>query len=241
MSDSKQVTLPITGMTCANCVATVERNLKKLEGIQFANVNLSSERATVEYSPNMIGIQDLLARIERAGYGVAKGEADMIVKRMSDSNDALRLERALKQLEGVIQAQVTYGTERAKVHYIPTIVSLAEIRKTVTAAGFQAVDTGDDVEDAERKARQAEIAQQRHYLIVGLIFTIPLFILAMAGDFGLLPMNIVHAGWMPWLMLALATPVQFYVGKQYYQGAYKALMNRSANMDVLIAMGTSAA
>jgi P-type Cu+ transporter len=241
MSNGKQVTLPITGMTCANCVATVERNLKKLDGINFANVNLSSERATVEFKPEIVSLQDLLARIERAGYGIATGEVDLIVKQMSDSNDAMRLEKSLSQLEGVIEAQVTYGTERAKVRFIPTIVSQPEIRQVVTEAGFRAVDISGDVEDAERKARQAEIAQQRHYLTVGLIFTIPLFILAMAGDLGLLPMHIAHAGWMPWLMLALATPVQFYVGKQYYLGAYKALRNGAANMDVLIAMGTSAA
>jgi P-type Cu+ transporter len=241
MSTGKQITLPITGMTCANCVATVERNLKKLDGINFANVNLSSERATVEYMPEVIGIQDLLSRIERAGYGVALGELDLIIKELSDSNDALRLEKSLSEIEGVIEAQVTYGVERAKVRYIPTIISPAEIRQVVTVAGFRAIDAGGDIEDAERKARQVEIAQQRHYLTVGLIFTIPLFILAMAGDFGLLPMHIAHAGWMPWLMLALATPVQFYVGKQYYSGAFKALRNGAANMDVLIALGTSAA
>ena len=241
MPDGKQITLPITGMTCANCVASVERNLKKLDGIYFANVNLSSERATVEYNPETLGIQDLLARIERTGYGVATGEADLIIKRLSDSNDALRLEKALNQLQGVIDAQVTYGNERARIQYIPTIINQAEIQQAVTAAGFQAVAKGGGIEDAERKARQAEIKQQRHYLSIGLLFTIPLFILAMAGDFGLLPAHIAHANWMPWLMLVLATPVQFYVGWQYYLGSYKALRNRTANMDVLIAMGTSAA
>ena len=125
MPDGKQVTLPITGMTCANCVATVERNLKKLDGIHFANVNLSSERATVEYNPESLSINDLMARIERAGYGVASGEADLIIKRMSDDNDAIRLEKALKQLEGVIEAQVTYGSERARLKYIPTVISQA--------------------------------------------------------------------------------------------------------------------
>jgi P-type Cu+ transporter len=241
MPEVKQVTLPITGMTCANCVASVERNLKKVSGIQFANVNLSSERATVEFDPTLAGIQDLIARVERAGYGVASGEADLIVKRMSDSNDAMRLEKILSQAEGVLKAQVVYGTERARIRYIPTIISQAEIRRLVKEAGFQAVETGDQVEDAERQARQAEISQQRHLLIVGLIFTIPLFTLAMARDLSLLPMNLAHAPWMDWLMLVLATPVQFYVGWQFYKGAYKSLRNGSANMDVLIAMGTSAA
>jgi Cu+-exporting ATPase len=241
MSESKQVTLPITGMTCANCVSTVERNLKKVNGVQVALVNLSSERATVEYDPTQAGLGDLIGRVERAGYGVAAGEADLLIRRMSDDNDARRLQKALGSLEGVLEAQVSFATERARLRYIPTIVSQAELRRAVAAAGFEAVETGGEAEDAERLAREGEIAQQRHYLIVGLIFTVPLFLLSMAHDLGLLPMSIAHAPWLPWLMFALATPVQFYVGRQYYIGAYKALRNGSANMDVLIVMGSSAA
>lgn len=241
MPDSKQLTLPVTGMTCANCVATVERNLKKVPGVRAASVNLSSERASIEFDPTLAHVEEMVARIERAGYGVATGEADLIVKGMSDNNDALRLERAVLQLDGVQKAQVSYGAERARVQYIPTIVSQAEIRKAIKVEGFQALEAGGDVEDAERKARQAEIAQQRRLLIVGLVFTVPLFLLAMSRDLGLLPMSLAHAAWLDWLMLALATPVQFYVGWQFYVGAYKALRNGAANMDVLIAMGTSAA
>jgi len=100
MVDQKQVTLPITGMTCANCVATVERNLKKVDGVQVALVNLSSERATVEYDPILVGMDDLVARIRKAGYDVATGEADLLIRRMSDDNDARRLEKALSQVEG---------------------------------------------------------------------------------------------------------------------------------------------
>ncbi len=240
MSDSKQITLPVTGMTCANCVATVERNLKKVDGVQSAMVNLSSERATVEYDPDLAGIGDLIARIQRAGYDIASGEADILVRRMSDDNDARRLEKVLGGMEGVLGAQVSYATEHARVKYIPTAVSQAELRKAVSAAGFEAVETGGEAEDAERMAREAEIAEQRRYLIIGLVFTVPLFLFSMARDLGLLGMWS-HAPWTNWMMLILATPVQFYVGKQYYVGAYKSLRNRSANMDVLIAMGSSAA
>jgi Cu+-exporting ATPase len=240
MPDSKQITLPVTGMTCANCVATVERNLKKVDGVQSAMVNLSSERATVEYDPGLAGIDDLIARIQRAGYDIASGEADILVRRMSDDNDARRLEKVLSGLEGVLSAQVSYATEHARVKYIPTAVSQAELRKAVSAAGFEAVETGGEVEDAERKAREAEIAEQRRYLIIGLVFTVPLFLFSMARDLGLLGMWS-HAAWTNWMMLILATPVQFYVGRQYYVGAYKSLRNGSANMDVLIAMGSSAA
>jgi len=241
MSESKQVTLPITGMTCANCVATVERNLKKVNGVEQASVNLSSERATVEFDPALTGMGALIERVQRAGYGVAVGEADLLVHRMSDNNDALRLEKALSRLDGVLEAHVNFAAEHALVRYIPTVISQSEIRRAVSAAGFEPVETGDNTEDAERKAREAEIAQQRHLLTVGLIFTIPLFLLSMGGDLGLLPMSIADAPWIKWVKLALATPVQFYVGWQYYVGAYKSLRNRSANMDVLIAMGSSAA
>ena len=241
MAENKQVTLPITGMTCANCVSTVERNLKKVAGVQAANVNLSSERATVEYDPAQAQLEDLLARVERAGYGIASGEAEFLIRRLSDDNDARRLEKALGSLEGVLEVQVSFANEKTRVRYIPTLVSQADLRRVVSTAGFEVIDTGEGVEDVEREARQAEIAQQRHLLIVGLIFTVPLFLLAMTRDLGFLPSALASASWLNWLMLVVATPVQFYVGWQYYVGAYKALRNGSANMDVLIVMGSSAA
>ena len=251
MTATKQLTIPITGMTCANCVATVERNLKKLDGVQNAVVNLSSERATVDFEPAKVGLSDVIARVSRAGYGVATGEADLIIKRLSDDNDARRLEKALTNLEGVLEAQVTYATEKARVRYVPTIVTQAELRRSVANAGFEPVELGGEAEDAEAKAREREIKEQRRLLIIGLIFTVPLFLLSMGRDLGLLPDFFYPQNSMPgmreaqpwfgWLMLALAIPVQFYVGWQYYVGAFKALRNRSANMDVLIVMGSSAA
>ena len=227
-------------MTCANCVSTVERNLKKVPGVETAAVNLSSERATVEFDPAQAGLGELLARVERAGYGVATGDADLLIQRMSDDNDARRLEKALTALEGVLEASVQFTTERARVQYIPTLVSQADLRRAVSAAGFEAVETGGEAEDAERLAREREIAGQKRLLITGLIFTLPLFLFSMARDFNLVG-HWAHAAWVNWLMFAFATPVQFYVGWQYYTGAYKSLRNGSANMDVLIAMGSSAA
>ena len=240
MTEQRHMTLPITGMTCANCVATVERNLKKVNGVELASVNLSSERATVVFDPALAGLEDLVDRIERAGYHVAEGEADLVIRKMSDDNDARRLEKALSSLDGVLSAAVSYAAERAHVVYIPTVVSQRELRTAVKAAGFEAVETGEAVEDAEQKARQQEIDQQRRFLIVGLAFTIPLFVISMSRDFGLLP-HWAHDPWMNWFFLALATPVQFYVGWQYYVSAFKALRNGSANMDVLVAMGSSVA
>jgi len=254
MADTRQLTLPITGMTCANCVATVERGLKKQGGVQAAVVNLSSERATVTFDPTAAGLPDLVARVERAGYGVASGIADLVIKRLADDNDARRLEKTMVKLEGVLEASVSLTTERARVKYVPTVVSQAEIRQAISRSGFEAVELGGAAEDAEAKAREHEISRQWHFLVIGLLFTVPLFLLSMSKDFGLLP-SFVYVPRMPgsppgmlgaqpwfnWVMLALATPVQFYVGWQYYVGAFKSLRNGSANMDVLIAMGSSVA
>jgi len=241
MAESKQITLPVTGMTCANCVASVERNIKKVNGVDSAMVNLSSERATVTFDPELAGLSDLVGRIQRAGYDVATGEADFLIQGLSDDNDARRLENAFSEVEGVLDSQISFASEKARLRYIPTVVNQSELRKTVSAAGFEAVIVGGDVEDAEALARQAEIETQRRLLIIGLIFTVPLFLFSMARDFGVLPPEIAHAWWANWLMLVLATPVQFYVGWGYYVGAFKSLRNGSANMDVLIAMGSSAA
>jgi Cu+-exporting ATPase len=240
MSEIKQLTLPITGMTCANCVATVERGLKKQDGVQTAVVNLSSERATVTFDPSAVGLPDLVERVERAGYGIATGEADLVIKRLADDNDARRLEKALAKLDGVLETSVSLTTERARVKYVPTILSQAEIRAAVSRSGFEALEMGGEAEDVEAKARESEIANQRRLLIIGLAFTVPLFLFSMARDLGFLGMW-AHDAWVNGMMWAVATPVQFYVGWQYYVGAFKSLRNRSANMDVLIAMGSSVA
>ncbi len=187
MVETRRLTLPVTGMTCANCVATIERSLKRVSGVQGAAVNLSSERATVEFDPTLVFLPDLIGRVERAGYGIATGEADLIIRRMSDITDATRLEAALHKVEGVLSAHVDFVGERARIQYIPTIVSQGDLRRTVASAGFEAVEIGGQAEDAEALARAAETAHQRHLLTVGLLFTVPLFVLSMGSDLGLYP------------------------------------------------------
>lgn len=233
----KEVTLPIVGMTCANCAFTIERNLNKLEGVEEARVNFANERAKVIFDPEMVTGGDLLALVEELGYGVATAHVELPIKGMTCANCAQTIERALNRLEGVVKANVNFASERASVEYLPALVSLEEIKKAVVDAGYEVIEVAGEPEDAEAKAREVEIARQRRLLIVGLVLTIPAFLLAMTVDLGLLP----DFEWRRYILLALTTPVQFYVGRQFYIGAWKALKHLSAGMDTLIAMGSSAA
>ncbi len=241
MADTKQIILPIKGMTCANCVATIERNVKKVEGVQEAIVNLSSEKATIGYDASQTNLEAIVARIQRAGYDVAQADGEFIIKRIADSVDAKRLEGFLRAQNGIRAVAINLATEKAAIGYIPTLVNQAEIRDLIKKAGFEAVILGDEAEDAEAKAREREIRKQRNMLLLGILFTLPLFLLSMSRDFGIIPEMIGHQPWFNWLLFALATPVQFIVGAQYYAGAYKSLRSGSANMDVLVAMGSSTA
>ena len=173
MTQQKHLTLPILGMTCANCVATVERNLKKVDGVESANVNLSSERAAVSYDPQKATLGDFINRVERAGYEIAVGEAHLSIQNLTDSSDALRLEKTLNAVEGVIEASVSYGAGKAAVKYVPTMISQNDLRSTIRKAGFETQNESGQIEDAEAKARKKEIAEQRRLLILGLIFSVP--------------------------------------------------------------------
>ena len=241
VSAQKHLSLPILGMTCANCVATVERNLSKVDGVTSAHVNLSSERAVVTFDPHKASVIDFIDRIKHAGYEIAVGEAALSIKNLVDPSDARRLESVLNQMEGVIEASVNLVSQKALVKYVPTVISQNELRRTIRQAGFETIEADLQLEDAEEQARQQEITHQRHLLIVGLIFTIPLFLLSMGRDMGLLPESFANAPWLDYFFWALATPVQFYVGWQYYLNGFKSIRNGSANMDVLVALGSSAA
>ena len=240
--DRKQLSLPVTGMTCANCSLTVERNLKRLTGVEEATVNLATERATVVYDPSVVKQGDFLALVRDIGYDVATAKAEMPVTGMTCANCAQAIERTLKRLDGVVSAHVNLASERASVEYLPGVVSLAAIQQAIRDVGYDVVvpGEGETAEDVERAARDAEIRDQTRKFWVGAALTLPLFLLSMGRDFGLLGAW-AHQPWVNWLFLALATPVQFYVGLDYYVGGFKSLRAGSANMDVLVAMGSSAA
>jgi Cu+-exporting ATPase len=239
MSDTRQISLPITGMTCANCSATIERNLKKMPGVADAAVNYASEKASVTYDPALASEAQMRALIGDLGYGVATARIEIPVTGMTCANCSATIERNLKKMPGVVNASVNLATERATVEFIPTLTGYGDFKRRIEEIGYGVVETRglEAPEDAEAEAREREIAQQRRLLWTGVALTVPIFLLSMGMMLG----RLMPPPWIDWLLFALATPVQFYVGWQYYVGGYKALKNGSANMDVLIAMGSSAA
>lgn len=253
-TNEQQITLPVVGMTCANCVLSVERNAKKVEGVTDATVNFASEKVTVTFDPAKSDLKTIatgvIERVERAGYTIPTATVELPLLGMTCANCANTIQRRLNKTEGVVEATVNYANERATVTYLPGVATRDDLVAAVRKAGYDVVmpaantdsanEEGGDIEDAEAAARAAEVRHQWKRLIVGAVFTLPLFLLSMARDFGLVGAW-AHATWVNWLFFMLATPVQFYVGWDYYTGAFKSLRNGSANMDVLVAMGSSVA
>lgn len=237
----KTLTLPVTGMTCANCVAAVERNARKVAGVKDAEVNFATERVTFVYDDAVVHPDAVIARIQKAGYDVPQQTIDLPITGMTCANCALSVGRALRKVEGVLQAEANFANERATVT-VAAGVPFDQLVAAVEKAGFGVVQAQDEdgLEDAEQAAREAEVRHQERRLLVGVLFTVPLFVFSMARDFGLLGMWS-HAAWVNGLFWLLATPVQFYVGWDYYVGGFKALRNGAANMDVLVALGSSVA
>ncbi|RMF82174.1 MAG: copper-translocating P-type ATPase [Chloroflexi bacterium] len=241
--------LPVTGMTCAACVRNVERAINKADGIEEATVNLATERAHIAFDTERTDIEAVIERIEKAGYGVATGTIELPITGMTCASCVRNVERAINKQPGILDVAVNLATEKAVVTYIPGAVRRSDIIAAVEKAGYGVVDTAamDAPEDAERAARQAEIAKQEWLVKVGTIFSLPLLILSMVRDFShsidWLAQNIPTIAWGGWPFVfgIIATPVYIILGRQYITGAYKSLRNGTANMDVLIAMGASAA
>jgi len=239
----QKFTLPITGMTCANCAANIERGVKKLKGVAEANVNFAAESAAVSFDPQQLQLRDVVEKIHNSGFGVTTTKLEMPVTGMTCANCAANIERTLnKKTAGVVTAAVNFATERVSVEYVAGVLNADDIVAAIEKAGYGAIrpEEGFDEEDAEQKARDAEIKDQTRKFAIGVLFALPLFVFSMGRDFGLIG-QWSHAPWVNWLFWALATPVQFYTGWDYYQGGLKSLKNKSANMDVLVAMGSSVA
>lgn len=240
---SQKITLPITGMHCANCAKTIERSVKKLDGVESAEVNYANEQLSVNFDGKQASPEAIVQRVRDAGYDVPTITLDLPITGMTCANCANTVARALRKVEGVLSADVNFATEHAQVIASPNADRQAII-EAVKKAGYGVLETDstlmDDLTDVEAEARQAELNHQMRRLWIGIVFTLPLFLMSMGRDIGVLG-TWAHSMWVDLLFWALATPVQFVVGKDYYVGAYKSLKNGMANMDVLVAMGSSAA
>ena len=242
MSDDK-ITLPVAGMTCTNCAMNIERAVTKLNGVSEAQVNFAAEQAAISFDPTQLQVKDVIAKIQGSGFSVPTNKTEFAVTGMTCANCAANIERALtKKVSGLVGATVNFASERATVEYIPGVATLQEMITAIEAAGYGVISPEEisEEEDAEQIARQAEIREQTRKFIIGVIFALPLFVWSMARDFGLIGVWS-HAAWVNWFFWALATPVQFYTGRDYYVNGFKSLKNKSANMDVLVAMGSSVA
>ena len=156
----KKVEFPVTGMSCASCVAKVEKGLSKMSGIADVNVNFASEKATVTFDPSRVHLGDLIGTVKDLGYAAGMEKITLPVHGMSCASCVKKVESVLSGLEGVIKASVNFATERASVQYVPGTVSLDDFKKAVKDAGYEILDTGqvekEDVVDQERAAREAE-------------------------------------------------------------------------------------
>lgn len=238
MPDLKRSTLPVTGMTCANCAGNIERGTRKLKGIDSATVDLASEKLTVQFDPALIDEQSIINRVRQLGYGIATGKIDLPITRLDDQAVPSQLQAHLASQAGVLAGSVRCTDDRVCFEYIPGLTNLARLVVEIRQCGFdinQAHDPGEE-EDAEAQVRARDLLTQKRLLTIGMVFTLPLVIFSMARDFRLV--DFPHAFIA---MLIPATIVQFVVGWQFYVGAYKSLRSGSANMDLLIVLGSSVA
>ncbi len=246
---TQRIKLPITGMTCSACERNVDRALNRTEGVTEAVVNVATDNASVHYDPSVTNTAQLVQAVRDSGYGVATAKVELPITGMTCAMCEKNVNRALSRPAGVLDVHVNLATEKASITYVPGAVRRSDLIKAVEDAGYGVVDTAgmDAPDDAERKAREEEIQRQKNLVLIGAIFSVPLVILSMTRHlFHGTPFMMENLQWlMPdwWIFVfgALATPVQFILGKQYVVGAYKSLRNGTANMDVLVAMGSSAA
>lgn len=238
---SRSVQLKISGMTCAACSARIEKGLSKLAGVEKAAVNLASEKAVVTYDPAQINPEAMAQKIHDLGYEVVKDKVEFAITGMTCAACATRIEKGLQKLLGVYAANVNLATEKAVVEYNSGELTIAEMQAKVKQLGYEAHNmAAAGSEDKEKDLREAEISNQKRRFILSAVLSFPLLLAMISHSFGI--MHSFSSFFMqPMVQLLLATPVQFIVGWPFYRGAYNALRNGSANMDVLVALGTSSA
>lgn len=218
-------------MTCAACAASVESDLRKIEGVLTASVNFASEKATVEIE-KPVDVRTLAETVKAGGYGVLFTKADFAVRGMTCAACVAAVEKALRELYGVVEANVNLAAERASVVYIPTLVDFSDFRRVVRDAGYSAEQIGEDFIDREKERREREFSDLRLKLIVSAALSILIF----AGSMVRIPFL---SDWT--VLFLLTTPVQFWAGMRFHRAAWAAIRHKTTNMNTLITVGTFAA
>jgi Cu+-exporting ATPase len=226
--------LPVEGMTCVACAARIEKNLNKLPGVH-ASVNFASETAQIEFDPAKATPDNLVRSIVSTGYQVPARTIELALEGMTCTACSTRIETVLNRLPAV-EASVNFATERAQVRLQPGITGIPDLIAAVQRAGYRARVVSDGDLDAEKQRHELAYQRDLKKLAIAAVLTAPL-VAQMAAMFGGW-----HALMLPaWVQFLLATPVQFWIGARFYVGAWHALRGGGANMDVLVALGTSSA
>ncbi|MCM2989756.1 heavy metal translocating P-type ATPase [Bacillus safensis] len=238
----KEIDFQITGMTCAACAGRIEKGLNRLEGVEDANVNLALETSHIIYESEQLTPDDLKRKIQSLGYDVVMEQAEFDIAGMTCAACANRIEKKINRMDGVDHGSVNFALETLQVTYHPGQMSTNDIKNAVQSIGYSLIEPAvDQAEEGKKDHRQAAIEKQTARFLFSMILSLPL-LWAMVSHFSFTSFIWLPEAFMnPWVQLALAAPVQFIVGWPFYVGAYKALRNKSANMDVLVALGTSAA
>ncbi|SDM15094.1 Cu+-exporting ATPase [Ensifer sp. YR511] len=237
--------IPVEGMTCASCVARVEKAIRAVPGVTEASVNLATERADVRFDASTKSA-DIVKAIENAGYGAAEDTVELTIEGMTCASCVARIEKALKTVPGVTEANVNLATERASVRITKGIATAAALEEAVRVAGYAAKRiTGDESVDREGEKREQETRKLARALLIAGVLTLPIFVLEMGSHF--IPgvhefvMNNIGMQESWYLQFALTTLVLFGPGLRFYQKGVPALFRLAPDMNSLVAIGTSAA
>ncbi len=242
---TKQITIPIVGMTCASCVAHIEGGLNNLSGIEKATVTLGSGKASVQYDPARVSPQKMFDAILDVGYQVGTAQTTLRVTGMTCASCVAHVENGLKELDGVTKATVSLATNTAKVEYVPTLVTVSQMKHAIRDVGYDVSEqTGSSASalDREREARQQELNRQRRNLLIAT----PLAAIIMLGTFrDMLPPEIQQ--FIPelfsqkWFLGLLTTPLVFGPGRQFFVNSWRGLKHGVTDMNLLYATGIGAA
>ncbi|MEK7872262.1 MAG: heavy metal translocating P-type ATPase, partial [Chloroflexota bacterium] len=237
-----QVTIPVTGMTCAACVEHIETALKEVPGVASARVNLALERALVEYDPAVAGVPALVKSIQETGYGVAATQAKFLVLGMMGTHCQSRIQQAVGETPGILKVTVNLSADTAIVDYLPTVVSSGQVAKVIRELGYEVTEKteGQDALDRERQAREQELARQRRNMFIAW----PLGLLVMLGTFReywILPAFVPAFLGDKWVLWALTTPVILGPARQFFVNSFNGLKRGLTDMNLLYATGIGAA